>query len=104
VYHTFGKCKAEKEEIRMGKYKKYRACPTSLQRVTEKEIRILCTGLESNQKSSTFARLLMGNDCTPVTDDSEAGSSDSTMRVQEVEPQCIETQQEKNDVDHVNIN
>jgi len=62
--------------------------PASLQRVTEQEICTLYTGLESNQNSSTFTRLLRGNDCNPVTDDSDISSSSGTIRVQEVESQC----------------
>jgi len=105
VCHTIGKYKAEEEEIRMGKHKTYRVCPTSLQKVTVEEICTLCAGLKSNQNSSTFTRLLRGNDCNPVTDDSEVGSSSGTIRVQEVESQHIETLQEMNDnyVDHINI-
>jgi len=62
-------------------------CPVSLQRVTEEEIHTLCTGLESNQNSLKFTRLLRGNNCNPVTDDSEVGSSSgaAAIRVQEVE-------------------
>jgi len=58
------------------------------QRVTEQEICTLYTGLESNQNSSTFTRLLRGNVCNPITYDSEVGSSNRTIRVQEVESQC----------------
>jgi len=87
VHHTFGKRKAEEEEIRMDKCKKYRTCPTSLQKVTKEEIRTLCTGLESNRTSSTFARVIRGNDCNPVSDNSKIGSSSAGMIVQDVEPQ-----------------
>ena len=104
VHHTFGKRKAEEEESRMAKRKKYRACPISLQRVTEDEIRTLCTGLESNHNSSTFARLLRGNDCNPIMEDSEVGSCSGAMTVQDLESQGTETQQERSDdADYINI-
>jgi len=72
----------------MEKHKTYRVCPTSLLRVTEEEICTLCASLKSNQNSSTFTTLLRGNDCNPVTDDNDVGSSSRTIRVQEVESQC----------------
>ena len=82
----------------------YHACPISLQRVTEDEIRTLCTGLESNHNSSTFARLLRGNDCNPIMEDSEVGSCSGAMTVQDLESQGTETQQERSDdADYINI-
>jgi len=89
----------------MEKRKTYHACPASLQRVTEEEIRTLCTGLESNQNSLTFTRLLRGNDCSLVTDGSDIGSSSSTIREQVVEAQYTKTLQESNDdnIDHICI-
>ena len=68
VHHTYGKRKAEKECDRMTKHKQYRACPNSLQAVTEEQVRLLCTSLESHQKTSPFSKLLRGNDCKPLTE------------------------------------
>jgi len=85
VCHTIGNTKLKRKKLEWGNAK----CPASLQRVTQQEICTLYTGLESNQNSSTFTKLLRGNDCNPVTDDSEVGSSSCTIRVKkEVESQC----------------
>jgi len=64
-----------------------------------------CVLVSNLIRSLIFTRLLRGNHCNPVTDNSEVGSSSGVIRVQEVESQYIETLQEMNDnyVDHINI-
>ncbi len=66
VHHTYGKRKAETAATRMHKVKKYHACPVLLQRVSEERIRHFCTSLESHQKLSLFAIVMLANDCTPL--------------------------------------
>ena len=59
--HIWKNVKAEEECNRIRKHKQYRAYPTSLQAVTEEQIRVLCTNLESHQKEFTiFQKLFKG--------------------------------------------
>lgn len=66
VHHVYGKRKAEEECTRSKKRKEYRACPTSLQAVSEDQIRALCTGLQSHTDNPPFPKVLRGNDCRPA--------------------------------------
>ena len=78
VHHTYGKRKAEEECARTSKRKEYRACPTSLQAVSEDQIRALCTSLESHTANPPFPKVLRGNECRPwPLADIEACSSSS---------------------------
>jgi len=63
VHHTFGKSKAEKEGIWMGKHKTYCACLT-LCITTEEEIYISWTGLKYKQNTLTLTRLFRRNHST----------------------------------------
>ena len=87
VHHTYGKRKAEEECNRIRKHKQYRACPTSLQAVTEEQIRVLCTNLESHQKNSPFSKLLRRNDCKPLTESTTVTVSEITNAISDLE-QC----------------
>lgn len=71
VHHTYGKRKAEEEQERVAKRKQYRACPASSQAVKEEEICALCTNLDSNQKNSSFSKLLRENDCKSLVENSD---------------------------------
>ena len=108
VHHTYGKRKAEEECNRMSKHKQYRACPTSLQAVTEEQIRVLCTSLESHQKSSPFLKLLRGTDCCkPLTGSTTITVSEIPNAISDAE-QCtsiandINTQLSRNDTILIN--
>ena len=67
----------------MTKHKQYRACPTSLQAVTEEQIRTLCTSLESHQKNLPFSKLLRGNDCKPLTEYTTAAESEIPCAIEQ---------------------
>ena len=56
VHHVYGKHKAEDEYARSSKRKEYHACPTSLQAVSEGQIRALCTSLESHTDNPPFPK------------------------------------------------
>ena len=84
-HHTYGKRKAEKENDRMTNHKQYRACPTSLQAVTEEQIRTLCTSLESHQKNLPFSKLSRGNDCKPLTEYTTAAESEIPCAISDLE-------------------
>ena len=109
VHHTFGKSKAEEECNRMSKHKQYRACPTSLQAVTEEQICVLCTSFESHQKSSPFSKLLRGNDCKPLTGSTTITVSEIPNAISDAE-QCTSianddnTQLSRNDTILINDN
>ena len=75
----------EKLKKRMTKHKQYRACPTSLQAVTEEQIRTLCTNLESHQKNLPFSKLLRGNDCKPLTEYTTAAESEIPCAISDLE-------------------
>ena len=65
VHHSFGKRKADESLSRIERYKKYRACPQSLQ----EHIRQFCTSLDSQQNSSLFTAVMRSNDCQPLPHD-----------------------------------
>ena len=95
VHHTYGKRKAEDECNRIRKHKQYHACPTSLQAVTEEQIRVLCTNLESHQKNSPFSKLLRRNDCKPLTESTTVTVSEITNAISDPE-QCTNKAHEDN--------
>ena len=81
----------------------------SLQAVTEEQIRVPCTSLESHQKSSPFSKLLRGNDCKPLTESTTITVSEIPNAISDAE-QCTSiandnnTQLSRNDTILINDN
>ena len=90
VRHTYGKRKAEEECTRSSKRKEYRACPASLQAVSEDQIRALCTSLESHTDNPPFPIVLRGNECRPLVEREVCLPSSSTCDPTEQDSCIIE--------------
>ena len=88
--HTYGKRKAEEECTRSSKRKEYRACPASLQAVSEDQIRALCTSLESHTDNPPFPIVLRGNECRPLVEREVCLPSSSTCDPTEQDSCIIE--------------
>ncbi|XP_065892463.1 tigger transposable element-derived protein 2-like [Dysidea avara] len=81
---------SEEECTRSSKRKEDRACPASLQAVSEDQIRALCTSLESHTDNPPFPIVLRGNECRPLVEREVCLPSSSTCDPTEQDSCIIE--------------